>query len=146
MTFRSKCLLLGAVLALSGCAAKQRPATNWRLGGSLLLPPLPPQGRSVLLRNARSVKKADTACDIAGREIQLSWRGRTAQVAISRDVTGPAAAVVLKGGPAPLVGTPVRDLGWWPRFRQDLDRRAQSGCLAAREAKNLSARIENTRS
>ena len=141
MTSRSTYFLLGVILALSGCAAKQRPATNWRLSGTLLLPPLPPQGQSVLLRNARSVKKADPACNIAGREIQLSWRGRTAQVAIGRDVTAPAADVVMKGGPAPLVGTPVRDLDWWPRFTQDLERRAQSGCLAAREAKNLSARI-----
>jgi len=137
--------MLEAVLALSGCAAKQRPVTNWRLSGGgqgqLLLPPLPPQGQSVLLRNARTVKKADPACNIAGREIQLTWRGRAAQVAITRDAVGPAADVVLKDGPAPLVGTPLRDLGWWPRFTQDLERRARTGCLAARDAKNLSARI-----
>ena len=137
--------MLGAVLVLFGCAAKQRPVTNWRLSGSgqghLLLPPLPPQGQSVLLRNARTVKKTDPACNIAGREIQLTWRGRTAQVAISRDAVGPAADVVLKGGPAPLVGTPLRDLGWWPRFTQDLEHRARTGCRAARDAKNLSARI-----
>jgi hypothetical protein len=133
--------MLGAVLILSGCAARQRPATNWRLNGSLLLPPLPPQGQSVLLRNARTVRKADAACNIAGREIQLTWRGRTARVAIGRDAAGLAADVVLTGGPAPLVGTPLRDLNWWPQFTQDLERRARTGCLAARDARSLSARI-----
>jgi len=35
----------------------------------------------------------------------------------------------------------VRDLDWWPHFTRHPERRARSGCLAARDAKNLSARI-----
>ncbi|MBI4877627.1 MAG: hypothetical protein HY822_23595 [Acidobacteria bacterium] len=107
----------------------------------MLLPPLPPRGQAVVLRGARTVTKAGRACDLAGSEIQLTWRGRTARVTLSPDVVAPAADVKVIGGPGTLTGTPLRDLSWWQRFQEDLDRTAKAGCLTERDLKSLAGRI-----
>ena len=107
----------------------------------MLIPPAPPRGRSLNLRNARSVNKSDPACGIAGREIELTWRGRTARVALDRDAVGPAAGVNLAGGPISAAATPVRDLAWWTRFGEELAQREKNGCIAAGDSKRISGRI-----
>ncbi len=87
------------------------------------------------------MNNSDPACDVVGREIQLTWRGRTARVTLSGDSVGPAADVALTGGPVGAAGTPVRDLSWWARFSEDLAQREKNGCLAARDAKGIAGRI-----
>lgn len=130
---------------LSGCAARQRPVTNWVLrtgqGGQVLVPPSLPRGQSVVLRNARSVRKGGPACNLSGDDVQLTWRGRTARVALSQAAVGASTDVTLSGGPTQVVGTPLRDLSWWPRFTDELYGRVKAGCLAEGEVRRLAARV-----
>ncbi len=131
-------------ILLCGCAARQKPATNWRLqtgGGQVLIPPLPPKGRAVVLRKARSVTKAGAACDVSGSEIRLVWRGRTARVVLDTKTFGPVADVTVGGGPVAVAGTPVLDLGWWSSFSAQLEEREKEGCLGTGDAGRLLNRI-----
>lgn len=98
----------------------------------MLLPPLPARGTAVELRAARAARQRGRACDIAREEIQLAWRGRSARVTFSPDVLASAEA-----GP----GEALRDLSWWQRFREELDRASGAGCLTDGEARSLTGRI-----
>jgi hypothetical protein len=146
MLSKSPTLIVTVIaFALAGCAARQKPATNWQLRpvgeGHMLVPPLPLKGRLVRLDKARSIRNASPACNVAISEVQLSWRGATAQVAVSPEAIGPLGKVIVTGGKGPLVGEPLRDLAWWTRFGKELEQREQSGCLAQGEAERLMRRI-----
>lgn len=135
MTLRNGGLALAALAVLTGCAARQRPVTNWRLAagqrGQTLIPPLPLRGQAIVLRNARGVKTRGKVCDVSVHEIQLTWRGRTARVTLN-----PATF-----GPVQLPGTPVVDLGWWSGFSRRLAESQNNGCLAAGDAGRILMRI-----
>jgi hypothetical protein len=137
--------ILIAALLLAGCAARQRPATNWVLrtgdGGQVLVPPSLPQGQSVVLRNARSVRRGGPACNLSGGDVQLTWRGRTARVALSQAAVAPSSDVTVSGGPVKVVGTLLRDLDWWPRFTDELYARVKAGCLTEGDVKSVTARV-----
>lgn len=144
MIFRTAIPIVLAV-TLAGCAARQKPLTNFQLrvagDGHILVPPLPPKGRIVQLEKARSIAGANSACNVARPEIQLSWRGTTAQVQVSPEAIGPLGKVIVNGGKGALVGEPLRDLEWWTSFGKELEQREKNGCLASGEAERLSRRI-----
>ncbi len=133
-----------AVLALlTACAVRQSTLGSWRLqparDGLMLLPPRP--GTTALeLKNARSVHSSDTGCEVSGSQIQLAWKGRTARVTVDERAVAAAPEIALKG-PQAATGEQVRDLSWWPNFRQQLARREQQGCLAHGESELLAGRI-----
>lgn len=138
-------MAVALAFTLAGCAARQKPLTNFQLRAAgdshILVPPLPPKGRIVQLEKARSVKKASSSCNVAIPEIRLTWHGTTAQIDVSPEAIGPLGKVIVNGGKGPLVGEPVRDLTWWTSFGKELEQREKNGCLATGEAERLSRRI-----
>jgi hypothetical protein len=145
MILRNGIPVLAALAFLSGCAARQRPIPNWRLvageGGQMLIPPLPPKGQAVVLRNARSVKTRGKACEVSVREIQLGWRGRTARLTLNPETFGPVGDVSVASGAGRFAGIPVLDLGWWSGFGRQLEESQNNGCLAAGDAARILMRI-----
>uniref|UniRef100_Q02AI6 Lipoprotein n=1 Tax=Solibacter usitatus (strain Ellin6076) TaxID=234267 RepID=Q02AI6_SOLUE len=132
-----------ALALLTACAVRQSPLGPWRLqparDGLMLLPPR--SSTSTLeLKNVRSVHTRDTGCEVSVPQIQLAWKGRTARVTLDERAVAAAPEIALKG-PQAATGEQVRDLSWWPDFRQQLVRREQQGCLAHGEAELLAGRI-----
>ncbi len=117
---------------------------KWQLqpgrDGLILTPPRPASGAVLELKKARSVPSKDAGCEIAGGRIQLAWKGRNARVTVDERAVAAAPAIALNGPQAP-VGEQVRDLSWWPQFREQLSKREQQGCLAHGEADLLAGRI-----
>jgi len=132
-----------ALALLTACAVRQSPVGAWRLqparDGLMLLPPRTTTA-ALELKNARSVHARDTGCEVSGPQIQLAWKGRTARVTVDERAVAAAPEIALKG-PQDVTGEQVRDLSWWPNFRQQLARREQQGCLAHGEAELLAGRI-----
>jgi hypothetical protein len=136
-------LTFAALALLTACAVRQSTLGPWRLqsarDGLMLLPPRT-STTGLELRNARSVHARDTGCEVSGSRIQLAWKGRTSRVTVDEHAVAAAPAIALNG-PQAAVGEQVRDLSWWPDFRQQLARREQQGCLAHGEAELLAGRI-----
>ena len=132
-----------ALALLPACAVRQSTLGPWRLQsareGLMLLPPRI-STTALELKNARSVHARDTGCEVSGSRIQLAWKGRAARVTVDERAVAAAPAIALNG-PQAAVGEQVRDLSWWPDFRQQLARREQQGCLAHGEAELLAGRI-----
>jgi hypothetical protein len=135
-------VLLAAIL--SGCAARKLPLANWQLltgsNGLILQPPRTGKGPVLELNKARSVRSKDGGCEVREAQIRLAWRGRTARVSVDERAVAAAPEIALKG-PQAAVGEQVRDLSWWPRFREALSRREAEGCLAHGEAEQVAGRI-----
>jgi hypothetical protein len=129
---------------LAGCAARQKPAGNWQLrggeGGLILVPPQPAAGPLLELKKARSASPAGTRCDMPEPPVGVSWRGRTARVAVAPGAVSALPQVTVVG-PTQSTGEPARDLAWWPQFRARLAKRQEEGCLARAEAERLVERI-----
>jgi hypothetical protein len=87
------------------------------------------------------VRQGGPACNLGGENVQLTWRGRTARVALSQAAVGASTDVTVSAGPVTVVGTPLRDLSWWPRFTDELHARVKAGCLAEGDVTRLAARI-----
>jgi hypothetical protein len=129
---------------LAGCAPRQTPLLKWQLqpgrDGLILTPPHPAGGAVLELKKARSVQSKGAECEIAGAQIRLAWKGRNARVNVDASAVAAAPEIALKG-PQAAVGEQVRDLSWWPQFREQLSRREQQGCLAHGEAELVAGRI-----
>jgi hypothetical protein len=130
-------LVIPALALLTACAARQTALLKWQLqsgrDGLILTPPRSSAGALLELKKARSVAPKDAGCQVDGTQIQLVWKGRTARVTVDEAAVAAAPEIALKG-PQAATGEQVRDLSWWPRFREQLARREQQGCLAHGEA------------
>jgi hypothetical protein len=128
---------------LTACASRQG-ALKWRLqparDGLMLTPPQSTANPTLQLKKARAVVRRNPACNLVSPQIQLAWRGRTAQVKVDEAAVAAAPEIALKG-PLAAVGEQVRDLSWWPHFREQLVRSEQQGCLAHGESELLAGRI-----
>jgi hypothetical protein len=138
-----KTIVITMLTLLAGCAARQSTTLKWQLRpgteGVILTPPRGTSA-SLELRNARSKAAKNEGCGVAEPQIQLAWKGRTARVTVEERAVAAAPEIALKG-PQAVTGEQVRDLSWWPRFREQLAQRESQGCLGHGESVAVAARI-----
>jgi len=142
------------LVALGGCAARQKKARSWKLApvpprGHLLIPPGAEPGRDVfVIRAARSAGKfSGPACALENKQISLRWRGRDAHVRADAAALAPmpgtlATATRPDGSSVPLGDQVALTSNWFEEIlRPALHKQVTAGCLTARELPLLDRRL-----
>ena len=136
-------LAVAALSVLTGCAARQASVGHWRLAASpngLILHPPRESAATLDFPKARATRARNNACDIHDPQMNLTFNGRAAHVAVDPAAIAAAPQIALTG-PQSATGEQVRDNSWWPRFQSTLLDREHQGCIAPGQSRRIAGGV-----